>query len=381
MKKENLLMTPGPTMVPHRVLAAEARPMIHHRTSEYSEIFAAVNEGLAYVFQTKAPILTYPAAGSGVMEAAIANFFSAGDSVLAVSIGVFGNRFYKIALAFGLDADIYDVEWGSAADPDEIIRRLNEKKYKAVLITHNETSTGANNDIKRVAELMRGRDELLIVDAVSALGALEMRQDEWGIDVVITASQKALMASPGLAFMSVSDRAWKAYETAKLPKFYWDAGKALDSLRKNPPQNPYTPAVSLIRGLKESLDMIKEEGLENIFARHTRLANATRAAVEALGLECFADKAARSDCITSIRIPEGIDGEKVKKSMANYGVVAAGGQEDLKGKVVRIGHMGYCSEQDVLIAIAAFERALADNGVKVKAGEGVTAAMKVFEGK
>lgn len=377
MRKDKLLMTPGPTMVPPAVLAAEGEVMIHHRTSEYGELFAEINRNLQSVFQTKNPVLTYPAAGTGGLEAAVVNFFSPGDPVLVVSIGVFGDRFAAIAKAFGLEVTKLDVPWGQAVDPTAVEEAVKEGQYKGVFVTHNETSTGAVNDIEAIGKVLTGKDTLYVVDAVSSLGALDLQTDAWGVDVVITSSQKALMAPPGLAFMSVSERAWEAAKSAKCPKFYWDALKARKAMEKNPPQNPYTPAVSLLRGLNVALKMILAEGLPAVFARHHRLAEATREAVRALGLPLFAAERAQSDCITSIAMPEGLDGEKVKKLMSNrYGVIVAGGQEDLKGKVVRIGHMGYVNEQDVLQAIAAFEQALRDEGYPVELGSGVAAAMK-----
>lgn len=375
-------MTPGPTMVPPAVLAAEAEVMIHHRTAEYGKLFAEVNEKLQYVFQTASPVITYPAAGTGGLEAAVVNFFSPGDQVLVTSIGVFGDRFATIAKTFGLDVKKLSVPWGQAVTPELVEEELKKGNYKAVFVTHNETSTGAFNNIEAIGKILKGKDVLFVVDAVSSLGALDLQTDNWGVDIAVTASQKALMAAPGLAFMSVSDRAWERAKTATCPKFYWDALKARKAMEKNPPQNPYTPAVSLLRGISISLQMIKEEGLQQVFDRHYRLAEATRKAVEALGLPLFAVVGARSNCITSIAMPEGLDGEKVKKHMSSrYGVIVAGGQEDLKGKVVRIGHMGYVNEQDVIQAIAAFEQALKDEGYPVTLGAGVKVAMEMLSAK
>jgi aspartate aminotransferase-like enzyme len=369
-------MTPGPTMVPAAVMAAEAQPMIHHRTAEYSEIFSRVCCGLQYVFQTNEPVLTYPSAGTGAMEAAIVNFFSPGDKVLAISIGVFGDRFASIATAYGLDVEKLSVPWGQCVDLAAVSSCLELKSYRGVLITHNETSTGAMNDIRAVAELVSRTEALYVVDAVSSMGALDLQMDNWKIDVVVAASQKALMTAPGLSFLAASQKAVAAGKTAKCPRFYWDYQRNLAAFLKEPPQNPYTPAVSLIRGLDVALQLLKEEGLPQVFQRHQRLAHATRGAVEAIGLKLFAAEAARSDCITSIAMPEGVDGEKVKKLMGAAGVVAAGGQDSLKGAVVRIGHMGYVDANDILLAVNALETALNQVGYQVKAGTAVAAAVE-----
>lgn len=379
MLKEKLLMTPGPTMVPPRVLAAESSVMIHHRTSEYEKLFSEVCSGLQYVFQTSNPVLTFPSAGTGGLEAAICNFFSPGDSVLAVSIGVFGDRFASIAKQFGLDVDKLSYKQGEAADPNEIASKVQEKKYKAVLITHNETSTGVTNDIASVSDALAASGVMLIVDAVSSMGALDLKTDDWGLDVVITASQKALMAAPGLAFVSVSEKALQEAEKATLPKYYWDILKAKKSMEKA--QNPYTPAVSLLRGLSESLAMIREEGLENVFYRHSRLAEAVRQAAIALDLDFFAAEGFRSDCITSILMPEGLNGEKIKDIMDGLGVIIAGGQDDLKGKIIRIGHMGYVDENDIIVTIATLEQALKVSGMSIELGSGVAAVLKCFMNK
>ncbi|MCC5912171.1 MAG: alanine--glyoxylate aminotransferase family protein [Clostridiaceae bacterium] len=375
MKKEKLLMTPGPTMVPHEVLMAEAAPMIHHRTPEYSDLFTQLNKNLQIVFQTKNSVLTYPAVGTGGLEAAVVNFFSPGDQVLVTSIGVFGERVATIAKAFGLKVDKLAMPLGKAVTTELIEERLKTKNYRGIFVTHNETSTGAFNNIKAIGEVIKDKNILFIVDAVSSLGGLELKTDEWGIDVVVTASQKALMASPGLTFLSISDRAFEIAKTSKCPKFYWDVLKAKAAMEKPSPQNPYTPAVSLIRGVNKALELIIEEGLQEVFERHSRLAEATRHAVEALGLKLFATEGARSDVITSIKMPEGIDGEGIKKIMSEkHGVIIAGGQQDLKGKIIRIGHMGYVDEGDLIKTIAALEKALLEVGYTVTLGAGVTAA-------
>ncbi|MFO7295361.1 MAG: alanine--glyoxylate aminotransferase family protein [Clostridia bacterium] len=381
MRKDKLLMTPGPTMIPHRVRETMARQIIHHRTKEFERYFVRMNESLKKVFQTNNQVLTLVSSGTGGMEAAVANAFSPGDKVLVVSTGVFGDRFVKIATRFGLDVKVMSVPWGRGADPEDIKKFLDGPEgdgIKGVFVTHNETSTGVANDIKGIGEVLKGRDCLYIVDAISSLGGMEVKTDEWGIDMVIAGSQKALMLPPGLAFVSVSEKAWNAIEKSKLPKFYFDFLAYRKSLNDN--TTPYTTAVSLVIAASESLDMILEEGLENIFARHKNLAEACRAAVKALGLELFADERYASDLITSIKAPEGIDIDQVRKTMnLQYDIMVTGGQQHLKGKIMRIGHMGYVDGFDLLKTITALELSLLKAGYKLELGAGVTAALKTLK--
>jgi len=381
MRKDKLLMTPGPTMIPHRVRETMARQIIHHRTKEFERYFVKMNESLKKVFQTQNLVLTLVSSGTGGMEAVVANAFSPGDKVLVVSTGVFGDRFVKITTRFGLDVKVISVPWGRGADPEEIKKFLDSPEgdgVKGVFVTHNETSTGVANDIKGIGEVLKGRDCLYIVDAISSLGGMEVKTDEWGIDMVIAGSQKALMLPPGLAFVSVSEKAWRAIEKSKLPKFYFDFLAYRKSLNDN--TTPYTTAVSLVIAASESLDMILEEGLENIFARHRNLAEACRAAVKALGLELFADERYASDLITSIKAPEGIDIDQVRKTMnLQYDIMVTGGQQHLKGKIMRIGHMGYVDGFDLLKTITALELSLLKAGYKLELGTGVTAALKTLK--
>lgn len=381
MRKDKLLMTPGPTMIPHRVRETMARQIIHHRTKEFEHYFVKMNESLKKVFQTQNPVLTLVSSGTGGMEAAVANAFSPGDKVLVVSTGVFGDRFVKITTRFGLDVKVISVPWGRGIDPEEIKKFLDSPEgdgVKGVFVTHNETSTGVANDIKSIGEVLRGRDCLYIVDAISSMGGMEIRTDEWGIDMVIAGSQKALMLPPGLAFVSVSEKAWNAIEKSKLPKFYFDFLAYRKSLNDN--TTPYTTAVTLVIAASESLDMILEEGLENIFARHKNLAEACRAAVKALGLELFADERYASDLITSIKAPEGIDIDQVRKIMnLQYDIMVTGGQQHLKGKIMRIGHMGYVDGFDLLKTITALELSLIKAGYRLELGAGVTAALKTLK--
>jgi len=382
MKKDKLLMTPGPTMIPPSVLAKLGTQIIHHRTKEFCAILSELNQNLKYVFQTKNHVLTFASSGTGAMESAIANLFSAGDKVIVASIGNFGDRFAKIAEAFGLDVDKIAVEWGKAVDPSVIESRLNqdkEDKIKAVIVTHNETSTGVSNDIEKIAKIVSKTNKLFIVDAISSIGGLEIQTDKWGIDIVIGSSQKALMTPPGLAFVSVSEKAWEAHKNSKLPKFYWNYSAYKKALELDTPDMPYTPAVSLIIAQNEAINLIKEEGLENVFARHKKLAMATQAGVEALGIELLPDKSVSSYIITAIKAPEGIDVENVRKIMnTKYDIMVTGGQQHLKGKILRIGHCGFVDKFDLIKAFVALEFALKECGYAVEIGKGVSAVEKAL---
>ena len=380
MQQKAYLMVPGPTPVPERVQAAMNRPMINHRGPGYEAMFRDISARLKTLFHTNHDVLTYPSSGTGVMEAAIVNFFSPGDKILLVSIGVFGDRLGEIATTYGLNVEKIAVKWGEMACPEQLAARLAEDKageIKGVLLTHNETSTGVTNDVCALAKAKGKHPALLIVDAVSALGAIPMRMDEWGIDVVVTGSQKALMIPPGLGFMALNDRAWAAYEKSALPKYYLDAKKVKKSLDKG--QNPYTPPVSLLYGLQESLKMIAEEGEDAIVARHILLGEAVRAGVKAMGLRLFAADGAASSVVTAVWAPEGVSGKDVQKKMRDvFGVTIAGGQKELEGKIFRIGHLGYAAAADVLVTLAMLEMTLTELGVKVSLGAGVAAAQAVF---
>jgi aspartate aminotransferase-like enzyme len=381
MERDKLLMTPGPTMIPPKVLQAMSRQIIHHRTKEFQAIFTEFNTKLKTVFDTKNDVLTFASSGTGAMEASIANLFSPGDKVLVGTIGVFGDRYVKIAKAYGLDVDVISVPWGQALDPEDIKKRLDEdvdNKIKAVIVTHNETSTGVTNDLEAIGQVLKERPQLLVVDAISSLGGIPLKTDEWGIDVVVAGSQKALMVPPGLSFASLSDRAWDAVKRSKLPKFYFDFLAYREKLNDN--DTPYTPAVTLIIGTNVALDMILDEGLDKVYARNRRLAEATRAAARAMGLELFAEPTHASDIITSIRGPEGIDVEKVRKIMnTKYDIMITGGQGKLKGQILRIGHVGYVDQFDLLKTLTGLEYSLAEAGYPVQIGSGVTAAEKILK--
>ncbi len=380
--EKDYLLTPGPTPVPPEILLTMAGPVIHHRAPVYEKILAEVREGLTYLFQTKNEVLIFASSGTGAMEGAVTNTLCQGDKVIAVEGGKFGERWTNICKAFGVQARSLPVEWGQSIDPERIGQALRtDPSIKAVFIQATETSTGVLHPIKKIAEIVSGYPgTILVVDAVSHLGAVELPMDEWRLDIVVAGSQKALMLPPGLAFAALSEKAWEFVGKATLPKFYFDFKKELKNLKQN--QNAYTPAVSLIVGLGESLRRIKAEGLENVFARHARLAKATRAAMLALGLRLYAPHA-YSDALTAVVAPQGVDAQTVVKILRDqHHITIAGGQDQAKGRIFRIAHMGYVGKFDLIMAVAALEITLKELGYPLEMGKGVKAALEVFaEGK
>ena len=375
--RKNYLLTPGPTPLPPEVCQALARPIIHHRTPQFQAVLKEASEGLKYVFQTKNDVFILASSGTGAMEAAVANLLSPGEFAITIEGGKFGERWTQICKSYGINTEIIPVEWGKAVDPQEIAKRIKANpKIKAVFATLCETSTGVTNNIQAIAEVVRDTDSVLVVDAISGLGAIELKTDDWGVDVVVSGSQKGLMLPPGLGFISVSSKAWAKVDDSKCPKYYFDLKKAKKAYDKT--DTPFTPAISLIIALSESLKMIKADGLENVFARHRKMADACRLAVKALGLTLFAPTAS-SDVVTAVNVPQGIDGEKLVKTMRdNYGVTIAGGQDELKGKVFRIAHMGFIEEFDIIAGISCLEKVLAQMGYKFNTGSGVKAAQEAF---
>ncbi len=375
--RKNYLLTPGPTPLPPKILEAMSRPIIHHRTPQFQGEIKKATEGLKYVFQTKNDVFILASSGTGAMEAAVINLLSAGDTALVVQGGKFGERWTELCKAYGITPEVIDVEWGKAVDPKEIEKRLKtNSKIKAVFTTLCETSTGVTNDIYGIGEVVKNTEAVLVVDAISGLGAIDIKTDEWLCDMVISGSQKGLMLPPGLGFISVSQKALKLIEASKSPRYYFDLRKSKKAIDKT--DTPFTPAITLIIALNEALGIMKEDGLENIFARHKKMADATRAAVKALGLELFAPSAA-SDAVTAAKVPQGIDGEKLVKTMRDtYGVTIAGGQDEMKGKLIRIAHMGYIEEFDIIIGISCLEKVLAQMGHKFSLGSGIKAAEEVF---
>jgi len=375
--RKSYLLTPGPTPLPPQICEAMARPIIHHRTPQFQAILKEAGEGLKYVFQTKNDVLILTSSGTGAMEAAVANFLSPGDTAITVEGGKFGERWTEICVRYGVNCDVIKVEWGKAVSPAEIEKRLKANpKIKAVYTTLCETSTGVATNIEAIGKIVKNTDAILVVDAISGLGAIDLKTDDWSCDIVVSGSQKGLMLPPGLGFVSASPKAWKLSESAKCPAYYFDLKKAKKAVEKT--DTPYTPAITLIIALNEALAMIKEDSLENVFARHRKMAQATRSAVQAIGLELFAPDA-YSDVVTAVKVPAGIDGEKLVKTMRDsYGVTIAGGQDELKGKVFRIAHMGFIEEFDIIVGISCLEKVLSQMGYKFQLGAAVKAAEEVF---
>lgn len=381
LEEKQLLMIPGPTPVPQSVLRACSRPMINHRGSQYVSMQNEITAGLKEMYQTQNDVLLLTCSGTGAMEAAIVNTLSPGDKVLALVIGSFGKRFVKIAKAYGADVEEMEFPWGEAIDPAKVQTRLDQdtnKEFKAVLLQHNETSTGVFNDLKVLGPMIRAHGALSLVDSVSGLIALDCQTDNWQLDVVAAASQKAFMLPPGLGFVSMSERAWAAYQNSKMPRFYFDLAEAKAFAEKG--QNPFTPALPQVYGLQESLRLLRQEGLQNVFARHQRLADAVRAGAKALGLKLLANHPNASNCVTAIWAPEELGPDKIRKFMLNkYGVVLAGGQGKLKESIFRIGHLGYVAETDILGCMAALGSGLKELGFPVtNPAAGVEAAMASF---
>ncbi len=375
------LLAPGPTPVPPEVLLAMARPILHHRAPEFAQVFGEVRQDLKWLFQTVNDVLILASSGTGGMEGAVANFLSPGDKALVVNGGKFGERWSKLCKTFGVQVTELKVEWGHAVDPQAVADALQkDPSIKAVYMQASETSTGVAHDTRAVALVVKAyEDTILVVDAITALGVFELKTDTWGLDVVVTGSQKALMLPPGLAFVSVSDKAWRFADKAKNGAFYFNFKKERDSQSKN--QTAYTPAVSMILGLQEVLKMLKAEGLEAVFERQARLAHATREGVKAAGL-CLLAKDSPSNAVTAICAPEGVDGQAIYKNLrVQYGMTAAGGQDHLKGKIFRVSHMGYMDRFDVIMTLAAIEMVLKGLGHSVKLGSGVAKAQELLMAK
>lgn len=377
MRKTRLL-TPGPTPVPDRVLLRMAQPVLHHRSPDFEALFERCRRNLGQLFGTSQDVLTFVATGSGGLEASLVNFLRRGDKVIVVDGGKFGERFWKIAKAYGCEPVVLKVEWGNAVDPAEVKRALDANPdAKAVCVQASETSTGVAHPVQEIAALTRNHQAITIVDGITAVGVWRVPMDEWGIDVLVSGSQKAMMLPPGLAFAAASEKAWKLNETADLPRFYFDMKKERDNQRKN--QTAWTAAVSLLAGLDEVFKMFEEETLDGVYARHDRMARATRAAVQALGLELYAKSPANS--VTTVKTPDGFDAEKLVKLLTKtYGIRMVGGQDQAKGKIFRIAHLGWFDDFDILTAINAVEMACNDLGLKVPRGKGAAAAQEILAG-
>ncbi len=372
------LLAPGPTPVPPETLLAMARPAIHHREPEFKPIFRDCREGLRYLFQTDRDVVILASSGTGAMEAAVTNFLRRGDKALYVNGGKFGERWGKILAAHGCEPVEVKVEWGRAVDPAAIRAALDaDPAIRAVYVQASETSTAVRHPVEEIARITAGRDDvILVVDGITAVGVFPLPMDATGIDVLVTGSQKALMLPPGLAFIAWSAKAEGFLETSDLPRFYFDLGA--ERKKQQDDQTAWTPAVSLVVGLQDVLRRIREETLEGVFARTSRLARATRAAVQALGLELFAPDSP-SDACTAVKMPAGVDGVALKKVLRErFGITVAGGQDQAKGKIIRIAHLGYADTFDVITAVSALEMALAGLGHPVEMGAGVRAAQEVL---
>jgi len=357
------LRIPGPTPCPPEVLEAMGWPMINHRGPEYKKMLYEVTDELKQVFQTRNDIYILTGSGTGGLEAAVVNVLSPGDKILSVSIGVFGDRWANIAKTFGADVVSLNFEWGKAADPEAVAKAIKENQgIKAVLVTHNETSTGVTNDLEAISKVVKDARKLLVVDAISSLSSIDLPVDKWDCDVVVTGSQKGWMVPPGLAMVSISSEGWKAFEKAKMPRFYWDFGKAKSYLERG--ENPWTPAVSVVFGLSVALKMMLKDGIQNIFARQARIGQLTRDGIKALGLSIFADEKYASNTVTAVAIPEGVDAKKLRQLMqSEHGIVLAGGQQHLDGKIFRIGHLGLVTEEEIRELLAALKETLPKVGL------------------
>ncbi len=375
MKKKHLF-TPGPTPIPHDALLAMAQSIDYHHSEESTTLILDVLEKLKHVFQTENDVLFLTSSGTGAMEGAVANLLCRDDKVIVIRSGKFGERWGEICAAYGINVIPIDVKWGDSAPPETVEKQVNENPdAKAVFATLCETSTGTLHDIQSIAHITQQTPTLLVVDAVSALGADDLQMDNWGVDVVVSCSQKGLMTPPGLAFAALSSRAWQATKRSDIPKYYLDYRKALQSGLEG--SAPYTPAITLLAGLQTALNHLFTEGIRNTILRHSLMASATRHAIKAIGLPLFATSPANT--LTSIRLPDEIDGKTFVKMMREkHGITYAGGQGELNGKIVRIAHLGWMNENDVIVAISAFERGLAGIGYNMPIGAGVTAVQEVF---
>jgi aspartate aminotransferase-like enzyme len=377
---EQNLRTPGPTPIPQAVRDAQAQPMIDHRGTEFAELLRETSIGLAELIGTTGDVVLLTGSGSGSLEAAVVNTLSPGDRVLSVNIGAFGDRFAKIASAFGAQVDALPFEWGTAASPDAVREHLaSAEPYRAVLVTHNETSTGVANPMRELAAVIRDApgDPLLLVDGISGLGAMPFEMDAWGVDLVVSASQKAWMASPGIAIAALGERAVAAAETARMPRFYWDFAEARDWASKG--QTPWTPAITVLYGLRIGVQRLREEGRERTWARHAAIARGVAAGLEALGLRLVATDADRSATVTAAWVPDGVEWAPFNAAMRSRGLVIAGGQGKWTGRILRFGHMGEVGMDEMVEALEIMGGTLPEFGHPADAPSAARAAREAFD--
>jgi aspartate aminotransferase-like enzyme len=376
--EKKYLFSPGPTMLPQDIMLKMAEPIIHHREAEYKRMFREVREGLKYLFQTENEVLVFTSSGTGAMEGTVSNLLSSGDKALVIRGGKFGERWGEICEAYGIEVKSIDVEWGEAVNPELVAECLEgDPSIRAVFTQASETSTGVMHPIKEMAEITRSYEEtVIVVDAITGIGVFDMPMDEWNLDVVVSGSQKAIMLPPGLSFVALSEKAWRLVDRSNLPKYYFDFRGEVKSAEKN--QNTFTPAITLVIGLRESLRRIRQEGLEAVFARHDLLARATREAVKALGLQLLAAESP-SNALTAVKIPEEIGASEIKdRFFEEFGITVAGGQDRAKGKIIRIAHLGYYGRLDMVMVISALEMLLKEMGCRFEMGAGVRAAEEVL---
>lgn len=378
MVQKRYLLTPGPTAVPPEVLRALSEPVLHHRGPDFKTVFARVRDRLRQVFRTEQDVLVLTASGTGAFESAVVNLLSPGERVLAVSSGNFGERWQKLAVAYGCDVVPLAYAWGETPRPDDLARALAESGAQVVFLVHSETSTGVVCDLEPLLDVCRDAGALAVVDAISSLGAVPLETDAWGADVVVTGSQKALMTPPGLAFVAVSERAWAKSESATLPRFYWDWRRARAAQEQG--STPFTPAVSTVVALDVALGSLLEEGLEQAFARHVSLGRACRSGVKAMRLELYSPDEDRSAVLTAALTPAGIDAVALRLALRErHGITIAGGHGDVADRLFRIGHIGYVDVVEIAAALAAIEVELAELGADVERGAGVAAALQAYE--
>ncbi len=379
MDKPEIILAPGPTPVPPEVFLAQGSPLVYHRGPGYGNLLREVTEDLKRLYKTGNDVLVFTSSGTGGLESAVANLFSPGDRVVVPVAGYFGERFAKIATAYKLDVRRIDYEWGREVDPADVVAALAEAPAKAVLVQQSETSTGVIHDVEAIARVTKAAGALVVVDCVSSLGAVPFDTDAWGIDVAVSGSQKALSATPGLAFVAISPAAWEANGAAENPRFYFDWAIYKASYELKNPENPFTPAISIMQGLQAALRLYFQDGAEAALKRHELLSRAVKNGVRALGLDLFGDHPERAWAVTAVRAPEGIDGDElVAKVRADHRIILAPGQGPLKGRVFRIGHLGYYDRLDMIRGLAALEITLESMGYPVKRGSAVAAAEDVF---